>query len=159
MKHGWESYHWVSHLIFFSCISYSLVNLRSKLDKKSNNCIFNRYSSQSKAYRLYNHTNGKVIIRRNVVLNEESAWEWNDKVEDSVIHIPAHKKVVQTRILETSSDLSSPRSRIPTILIMEVALILLFQALVLYLRRHSARRHQQSSGPCMIFVHLIFMPG
>ncbi|KAH0673778.1 hypothetical protein KY290_025988 [Solanum tuberosum] len=66
------------------------------------------YNPQSKAYRLYNPTSGKVIISRNVVFNEEAAWEWNDKEEDSVIHIPVHAKVEHTGILETtSSDLSS----------------------------------------------------
>ncbi|KAH0729493.1 hypothetical protein KY289_000681 [Solanum tuberosum] len=69
------------------------------------------HDPQSKTYRLYNPTSGKVIISRNVVFNEEAAWEWNDKEEDSVIHILAHAEVGHTWILETTSfDLSSPGS-------------------------------------------------
>ncbi|KAH0724856.1 hypothetical protein KY284_000721 [Solanum tuberosum] len=48
---------------------------------------------------------------RNVVFNKEAAWEWNDKEEESVIHILANAEVGHTGILETtSSDLSSPGS-------------------------------------------------
>ncbi|GMI75663.1 hypothetical protein HRI_001235600 [Hibiscus trionum] len=61
----------VSHLKVFHCITYALVTSRTKLDEKSQKCIFIGYSSLSKAYRLYNLINGKVIISRDVVFNEE----------------------------------------------------------------------------------------
>jgi len=38
----------VSHLKVFGCIAYALVNIRSKLDEKSEKCIFIGYSPQSK---------------------------------------------------------------------------------------------------------------
>lgn len=102
----------VIHLKVFGCVAYALVNLLSNLDEKPQKCIFICYNLQSKAYRLYNPTSGKVIITSNVVFNEESAWEWNDLEEDSIIHIRVHTKVGHTWILETtSSDLSSLGSR------------------------------------------------
>lgn len=57
----------------FGCIAYALVSLRSKLDEKSEKCLFIGYGPQSEAYTLYNPTSGEVIISRTVVFNEESA--------------------------------------------------------------------------------------
>ncbi|XP_015159186.1 uncharacterized mitochondrial protein AtMg00820-like [Solanum tuberosum] len=37
------------------------------------------YSLQSKAYRLYNPISVKVIINRNVVLNEDASWNFNSE--------------------------------------------------------------------------------
>ncbi|KAJ9542648.1 hypothetical protein OSB04_029154 [Centaurea solstitialis] len=79
----------VSHLRIFGCIAYALVTSpsRSKLDEKSQKCIFVGYSSQSKAYRLYNPMSGKVIISRDVKFNEQETWIWNSP-EPGVIEIP-----------------------------------------------------------------------
>lgn len=70
----------VSHLKVFSCIAHALDNSpsRRKLDAKSEKCIFVGYSPQSKAYRLYHPTSGKVIILRDVEFNEVATWAWND---------------------------------------------------------------------------------
>ena len=64
----------VSHLCIFGYIAYALVNLanRSKLDEKSIKCIFVGYCTHSKAYRLHNPLNGKVVASRNVVFDEEA---------------------------------------------------------------------------------------
>lgn len=75
----------VSHLKIFGCVGYALVNNRSKLDEKSEKCIFIGYCVQSKAYRLYNPLSGKVIISRNLGFNEEARLKWNvDK--DGIAH-------------------------------------------------------------------------
>ena len=66
----------VSHLRIFGCAAYALVNSRSKLDEKSQKCIFVGYSTQSKAYKLYNPVSGKVIIIRNVKFNEKACGEY-----------------------------------------------------------------------------------
>ena len=52
----------VIHLRVFGCISYSLMysQARYKLDEKSMKCIFVGYSTQSKAYKLYNPLSGKL---------------------------------------------------------------------------------------------------
>lgn len=78
----------VSHLKFFGCVAYALVPFHSKLDEKSEKCIFIGYSPQSKAYRLYNPISGKVIVSRNVVFNEEACWEWNKEAKGAVVHVP-----------------------------------------------------------------------
>ena len=58
--------HSVSHLKFFGCIAYAYVTdeLRKKLDKKGQKCIFVRYSEDTKAYKLYDLVARKVIIGR-----------------------------------------------------------------------------------------------
>ncbi|KAK9157521.1 hypothetical protein Scep_004095 [Stephania cephalantha] len=75
----------VSHLRVFGCISYALVNsqVRQKLDEKSEKCIFVGYCNQSKAYRLYNPLSGQIVIRRDVVFDENTCWKWS---EDQVQH-------------------------------------------------------------------------
>ncbi|KAL0536512.1 hypothetical protein IC582_025461 [Cucumis melo] len=73
----------VNHLRVFCCISYALVpsQVRQKLDKKSEKCIFVGYCTQSKAYRLYNPLNGKILTRRDVVFDESASWDWKNSEE------------------------------------------------------------------------------
>lgn len=51
------------------------MNLRTKLEEKSEKCIFIGYSHQSKAYKLYNPTKKIMVINRNVEFNEKAQWE------------------------------------------------------------------------------------
>jgi hypothetical protein len=66
----------VRHLGVFGCIAYSLITSqnRRKLDEKSEKCIFIRYCTQSKGYRLYNVVSGKTMIIRNVIFDEYASW-------------------------------------------------------------------------------------
>jgi hypothetical protein len=66
----------VRHLGVFDCIAYSLITSqnRIKLDEKSEKCIFIRYCTQSKGYRLYNLVSGKTMISRNVIFDEYASW-------------------------------------------------------------------------------------
>ena len=78
----------VSHFRIFGSICYSLVpdEKRGKLDDKSEKCIFVGYSERSKAYKLYNPITKKTIIGRDVIFNEEEAWEWkNEKKSTSIL--------------------------------------------------------------------------
>ena len=56
--------HSVSHLKVFCCVAYVHVpdELRRKLDKKGQKCIFVSYSEDTKAYKLYDHVARKLII-------------------------------------------------------------------------------------------------
>ena len=75
--------HSVSHFIIFGCVAYSwvLVELRRKLDDKSETCIFIGHSEDSKAYRLYNPISKKMITSRDLIFKEKEAWDENmDKV-------------------------------------------------------------------------------
>ena len=60
--------HNVSHLNFFGCVTYAHVldELRKKLDKKGQKCIFVSYYEDKKAYKLYDPIARKLIINHNV---------------------------------------------------------------------------------------------
>jgi hypothetical protein len=50
--------------------------MRTKLDDKSTKLLFLGYDERSKAYKLYNPIEKKVISRRDVYINEQSGWDW-----------------------------------------------------------------------------------
>ena len=55
---------------------------KMKLDKKSEVGIFLGYASMTKGYIIYNLKEKRVIISRNVVVDEKSFWNWDsNKVE------------------------------------------------------------------------------
>ena len=62
----------VSHLRVFGCMAYAHVpdGERRKLDKKSKKMRFVGYSLTSKGYRVFDETNRKLYIRRDVEFNE-----------------------------------------------------------------------------------------
>lgn len=60
---------------------------RCKLDEKCEKCIFVGYSSQSKAYKLYNPVSGKIMVNRNVVFNEDASWNFNSGNKSSNIQL------------------------------------------------------------------------
>ena len=61
----------------FDCVAYAHVpdQLRKKFDDKGEKCIFFGYSDESKAYKLYNPSNKRVIINKDVQFIEEEAWD------------------------------------------------------------------------------------
>lgn len=70
----------VSHLKTFGCLAYIHVldSLRTKLDDKSEKCVFIGYSERSKAYKLYNPTMKKVVISRDVCFDEKSCYNFSN---------------------------------------------------------------------------------
>lgn len=51
--------------------------LRKKLDARSHKCVFLGVSQESKAYRLYDPTNKKIVISRDVIFDEDASWNWS----------------------------------------------------------------------------------
>jgi hypothetical protein len=70
----------VKHFRVFGCVAYTHIPdaQRKKLDDKSMKCIFLGVSEESKAYRLYNPANKKIIISRDVIFAESEKWKWNE---------------------------------------------------------------------------------
>ena len=68
----------------FGCIGHVHIpdQKRSKLDDKSQPCILLGVSEESKAYKLYNPTDNKVIISRDVVFEEDKSWNWHDNIKE-----------------------------------------------------------------------------
>ena len=60
----------------FGCVAHAHVpkEQRKKLDDKSVKCIFTGYNSESKAYRLYDPLNNKMILSRDVEFLENQSW-------------------------------------------------------------------------------------
>jgi len=66
----------VSHLKMFSCIAYVHVldEKRSKLDPRTEKCIFIGYSLEQKTYRCFNPSTRKLQVSRDVVFDEMVSW-------------------------------------------------------------------------------------
>ena len=66
----------VAHFRVFGCIAHAHVPEvnRSKLDKRSVECVFLGVSEESKGYRLLNPISNKVIISRDVTFEEGKQW-------------------------------------------------------------------------------------
>ena len=66
----------VSHMRVFGCLAYALVPSQQhhKLDDKAKKCIFVGYSAESKGYRLYHPLTDTIIVSRDVVFAENSAF-------------------------------------------------------------------------------------
>ena len=60
------------HLRVFGCISYVHIDSaeRSKLDAKSNKCVFVGYGGDEFGYRFWDYENRKIIRSRDVIFNE-----------------------------------------------------------------------------------------
>ncbi|KAE8668800.1 TBC1 domain family member 15-like [Hibiscus syriacus] len=84
----------LSHLRVFGCISYVHINSaeRSKLDAKSNKCVFVGYGGDEFGYQFWDYENQKIIRSRDVIFNENVMYKdisvlnkfKKNQVEDSV---------------------------------------------------------------------------
>jgi len=73
-QEAWSGYKpTVAHLKVFGSVAYAHVpkEKRIKLDDRSTKLVFVGYDERSKAYRLLDPTNNKIIISRDVQVNEE----------------------------------------------------------------------------------------
>ena len=78
--------HNVTHMRVFGCVAYAHVpdQLKKKLERKGEKCIFLGYIDKSKAYKLYNPSTKKFIINRDVQVTEDEAW---DGILDKTINV------------------------------------------------------------------------
>lgn len=75
---GWKPK--VTHLKVFGSIAYVHVpsQKRQKLDDNSTKCIFVGYSIETKGYRLYDPLTKTLIVSRDVIFDEQNAWDWKN---------------------------------------------------------------------------------
>ena len=75
----------MSHLKVFGSIAYGHVpaQQRTKLEDRSKKYVFIGYNEKTKAYRLFNPIIKKVIMSRDVQVDEESEWKWNNSEKES----------------------------------------------------------------------------
>jgi len=81
-KEAWSGdKHDVKHLQVFGRITYAHVpeSKGKKLDDRGEKCIFIGYSGESKDYTLFNPCVKKIVVSRNMILNEGEAWTWSKR--------------------------------------------------------------------------------
>ena len=82
MKHN------LSHLKVFGSITHRHVpdQLRRKLDDNSSQMILVGYHLAG-GYKLFNPVNKKIVISRNVIINELKEWDWTENVKKDSVEI------------------------------------------------------------------------
>ncbi|KAJ3708478.1 hypothetical protein LUZ61_012183 [Rhynchospora tenuis] len=105
----------VSHLKVFGSVAYARVpdQRRTKLDDKSKKYVFIGYDEKTKAFRLCDPIEKKVITSRDVQIHEESAWDWNNQKEaineDNESDVSASMPTITNTSHDSSDDEDEPR--------------------------------------------------
>lgn len=76
----------VEHLRVFGCIGYAKTNspyLR-KLDDRTRTLVHLGTEPGSKAYRLFDPMNRRLVVSRDVVFDENKGWTWSNTTRDSL---------------------------------------------------------------------------
>ena len=68
---------------------------RSKLDDRSVKHVFIGYDQNSKGYKLYNPSNGKIMVSRDVEFDEEAIWDWETNEESTYDFLPYFEEDIQ----------------------------------------------------------------
>jgi hypothetical protein len=89
----------VHYFRVFGCIAHVHIPdvHKKKLDDKSTKCVLLGVSDESKAYKLYNHADKKIVVSRDVVFEEDKCWDWDSK------ELP--RKVETTASLEENEEI------------------------------------------------------
>ena len=58
------------------------------MDKKAELEVFIRYNNTSKAYRIFQPQNGKILVSRDVKFMEEKQWSWEVSIKKKLPKIP-----------------------------------------------------------------------
>ena len=73
----------VEHLRVFGCIGYVKVNKHHlrKLDDRSRSLVHLGTEPGSKAYRMFDPTNQRIVVSRDVTFDEDKSWRWSNKLD------------------------------------------------------------------------------
>ena len=88
---GWFGYEPdLQNLKICGCVCFSYVPQvkRDKLDKKAELRVFIGYSNTSKAYRIFQPQNGKILESRDVKFMEDQQWSWDEPIRKQLPEIP-----------------------------------------------------------------------
>ncbi|XP_070039297.1 uncharacterized mitochondrial protein AtMg00810-like [Nicotiana tomentosiformis] len=100
----------VKHLRIFGSIAYAHVPQqgRAKLDDRSFKHVFAGYDTSSKGYKLYNPSNDKVVVSRDVEFDEELAWNWEAREEISYDFLTYFGNEEEPETVEHVQDTTAP---------------------------------------------------
>jgi len=85
LKEAWSGHKSsVVYLQVFNCVAYVKISYArmTKLDDKSEKCIYVRYNDKRMGYKLYNSITKKVILSRDVIFKEDKTWQRNKDQEE-----------------------------------------------------------------------------
>ncbi|GAA0167068.1 transmembrane signal receptor [Lithospermum erythrorhizon] len=76
----------VEHFRIWGCLAHVHVPKvhRSKLDERSNVCIFLGVSDGTKGYRLFDVNTKRIVISNDVVFEEEKQWNWGEGYKEQI---------------------------------------------------------------------------
>lgn len=101
----------VSHFKVFGSVAYAHVpdQQRTKLEDKSKKYVFIGYDEKTKGYKLLEPTSKKVVVSRDVQVNEGAEWDWNDSKEVTLeeVKIPITMSTTTPQIDPTEGPQSS----------------------------------------------------
>ncbi|KAI5348811.1 hypothetical protein L3X38_001698 [Prunus dulcis] len=99
----------LAHLKIFGCACYVHIpsEVRQKLDAKSTKGIFVGYAICEKGYRVYDPATKKILLSRDVVFDENAAWDWK-QMSDKQGTVINHKE--QSELSNDSSQMTPSRS-------------------------------------------------
>jgi hypothetical protein len=102
----------IAYLRIFGSVAYGKVSdpKRTKLDDKSKKYIFNGYDKKSKVYKLYDPIEKKSVVNRDIEVNEEARWDWNQQEELMIGEIKLLIRDDGASSLRSSDEDSSSRS-------------------------------------------------
>ncbi|KAH0636480.1 hypothetical protein KY289_036395 [Solanum tuberosum] len=102
----------VKHLRIFGSITYAHVphQGRAKLDDRSVKYVFIGYDASSKGYKLYNPSNNKVVVSRDVEFDEEASWNWEALEERTYGFLPYFGDEEEQETIAPAQDATSPLS-------------------------------------------------
>ena len=99
----------VSHLKVFGSVAYAHVpdQQRTKLEDKSKKFIFIGYDEKTKGYMLLDPISKKVMVSRDVRVDEATKWDWNNSTEVGESSVIAPTSIRTNS--ETADDEDEPR--------------------------------------------------
>jgi hypothetical protein len=100
----------VHHFRVFGCVAHAHIPdvQRKKLDDKSIRCVLLGVSEESKAYKLYNPIEKKIIVSRDVVFEEDKGWNWHGKeAVKQIDDIAVNDEVGEIEIENPNADIGN----------------------------------------------------
>ena len=100
----------VTHFKVFGSVAYGHVpdHTRTKLEDKSKKFVFIGYDEKTKGYKLMDPINKKVVVNRDVIVDEASEWNCENSLE------PVVEQGRTTTILEPTNNVTNISDDIPS---------------------------------------------
>ena len=103
----------LTHLNVFGCVCFVHIpqEVRTKMEPRSEKCIFIGYSMEQKRYKCYNPITKEVRVSRDVVFDELRPW-YEDKGKGKVLEedYDGYVGTNQSEVQQSSTEISYPEA-------------------------------------------------